>query len=124
MSYDLKMTCKSGFLHAEVTGIRSVDTIVDAARRIIEECSTAMTSKVLVDVRQLQGRLDTLEAYQIPAETFEDLRRPGVIKAAAIVDHPEYLDRGRFFETVAQNRGFNLRIFGDVDEAVQWIEGG
>ena len=44
-----------------------------------------------------------------------------VLDKAVIVDLPEYETGFRFFESVARNRGFNLRIFGDPAEAEAWL---
>jgi hypothetical protein len=51
------------------------------------------------------------------------LRRPGKLKAVAIVDLPEFEAQFGFFETVARNRGFNLRVFGEPAAAKDWLSG-
>jgi hypothetical protein len=50
------------------------------------------------------------------------MRGTSPLKAAAIIDDPAFLDKAAFFENVARNRGFNLRLFGDVAEASHWLE--
>lgn len=122
MSYKLRKRKKGDILYVEATGIRTVQAVSAMAREIVEVCLTKQTSKVLVDVRQLDGRLSTLGAYEVVAKDFPELRRLGLLKAAVIVDDPNFLDRARFFETVARNRNFNLRIFGDVGEALRWLK--
>ena len=39
-----------------------------------------------------------------------------------IVDLKEFQSSYEFFETVARNRGFDLRILSDVDEALEWLK--
>jgi hypothetical protein len=46
----------------------------------------------------------------------------GILKAA-IVDRPLPLMRDWFLETVSQNRGFNLKIFDNPENALAWLLG-
>jgi hypothetical protein len=91
------------------------------AKEILEACLKNKTSRVLVDVRGLEGRLSTVDAYEIPTSYFPKLRRPGMLTKAAIVDVKEFKDSYQFFENVAVNRGYNLRMFGDIAEAIEWL---
>ena len=43
---------------------------------------------------------------------------------SAILDNTENIERIRFFETVAINRGLNAKIFDDEDLAVEWLKAG
>jgi hypothetical protein len=78
-------------------------------------------SKVLVDVRELEGRLGILDSYLLVTEVFDKLRGKGMRKAA-IVDEPVSSLREWFLETVARNRGFNFRVFADQEDALKWLE--
>ena len=60
-----------------------------------------------------------LDDYEMPAGGFAALERPGVLRQAAIVDLKDSGRNFRLCETVARNRGFNLRVFGDIDEAAE-----
>jgi hypothetical protein len=73
-----------------------------------------------VDVRAFEGRLSVLDIYVLVTELFQNLRGKG-IRQAAIVDKPQSAAREWFLETVAVNRGFNLRIFPEVEEARAWL---
>ena len=44
-----------------------------------------------------------------------------MVMAVAVVDAPETLHRFALFEDVAQSHGFNLRLFGDIDRATEWL---
>ncbi len=122
MSSRLTIKKKEDFLWVTTTGTRSFKTVVDISADVLKACAEEKVKKVLVDVRALEGALDTLEAYEIPDKYFPTIRDPNVITRAAIVDLKESEDRYRFFETVAQNRGFNLFIFSNPEEAVEWLK--
>jgi hypothetical protein len=77
-----------------------------------------MVSPGPVDVRTFEGRLGVLDVYLVVTELFQKLR--GKEKETAIVDRPQSAMRG-FLETVAVNRGFNIRIFTEIEDALQWL---
>ena len=115
------MNKEQDVLHVEATGTRNLEAVLAAAKEIMEACTKHGTSEVLIDVRKLEGRLGTLDAYDLPTKYFPKLRDEGVLTKAAIVDLKEFENSYRFLETVAANRGYNLRIFGDIDEAMKWL---
>ena len=79
-------------------------------------------SKILIDVRELDGLLSGLSSYKVVTEDFQRLRGLG-LKKAAIVDRPLPNLRIRLFELVARNRGFNLKVFDDPEKALDWLLG-
>ena len=77
--------------------------------------------KALIDVRELEGRLGILDSYLVVTGVFQKLRGKAMRKAA-ILDREVPTLGDRILETVARNRGFNFRIFGDEGEALAWLE--
>ncbi len=122
MTYDLIIEEKDGMLWATVTGTRSLETVLAISNDILAACAEKKVSKVLIDVRGLEGRLSTMEAYQIPKQYFPKMRDRSVITHTALVDLKEFEHSYRFFENVALNRGFTLRIFSDPNEAAEWLK--
>lgn len=107
-------------LFAYVSGIRTRESVTGATIEVFDSALAHRTSRVLVDVRAFEGRLNVLDIYVLVTELFQGLRGKG-IKKAAIVDRPQSAAREWFLETVAVNRGFNLRIFAEVEEAREWL---
>ncbi len=122
MPYELKIEKKDDVLWGTVTGTRSLETVLAIAKDILAACAEKRVTKVLLDVRSLEGRLKTIEAHEIPDRHFPKMRDPNVITRAALIDLKEFEHSYGFFETVAVNRGFMLRIFSDPDEAVAWLK--
>ena len=85
-------------------------------RRTVAESEARGFRRVLVDATALTDPLPTADQYQMGVETARAL--DGRIKLA-IVGQPEHADP--FFETVARNRGANLRVFADEVDAVVWL---
>ena len=84
-------------------------------------CVENKVTLALLDVRLLEGLLKTTEAYDLPDKYFPKMSAFSVITRFVIVDRKESRENDRFFENVAVNRGFNLRIFSDSDKAVEWL---
>ncbi|MGD8455999.1 MAG: hypothetical protein PVF83_06425 [Anaerolineales bacterium] len=118
--YTLVIEIKSKYMVARPKGMRNFDTVKAMTLEIFDVARSVHRSIVLIDVRELKGRLGVLDSYKLVTEVFQKLHRKG-ISAAAIVDPQLPSPRSWFLETVSLNRGFNLRIFSDYDEALEWL---
>ncbi len=121
MAYNLKFDVEGDILRVTATGQRTFENVLTMAQEIRAACVEKDRKKVLIDVRDLEGRLSEMGEYLVPAEHFPKIRDRSVITTCAIVDRGEDRDRDKFFENVAVNRGFNLQIFSDPDAAVAWL---
>ena len=119
--YDITFTKNDDVLCVNARGQRTLEIVLSIAQKTIEACREHEVKKALVDVRDLEGRLSTINAYNLPAEYFAALRNPEVIRKVAIIDLEEFSDSYKFFENVAVNRGYNLRIFSDITIALEWL---
>jgi hypothetical protein len=121
MSYEVTINKEENFLHVQAAGERTLDNILAITHEIMAAYARHGIPKVLVDVREIEGALSTMEGFELPTEHFQKIRDQRILQKAAIVDRKENEERFRFFQTVAENRGFNLRVFTDVDEATSWL---
>jgi hypothetical protein len=119
--YEVTIQVEGGYLAARAEGERSLDAVTSLAVRIAQAAGDAQVGKVLVDVRDLKGRLRVLDSFLVVNSVFDSLRGKG-LHQAAIVDHGMPPIRGWTFEIIARNRGFNLRIFTSRETAVEWLE--
>jgi hypothetical protein len=119
--YALAIEARDGYLFVVARGVRSRATVTEMTMEVFEVAIEHRVSKVLIDVRELEGRLGILDSYLLVTDVFQKLRGQGVCKAA-IVDRQVSSFRGWFLETVALNRGFNLRMFADQKEALEWLQ--
>ncbi len=62
------------------------------------------------------GTVDTFETGTVPADTNH---RQGAQTIALVYSGD--LSAHKFMETVAVNRGYNVRVFDDADEAREWL---
>ena len=121
MSYELNLKEFDDYVEVKVKGERKKDAVLAAAIEIKEICKAKKISKVLVDVREFTGRLELLDSYDLISLDFPKVKESGIHLQVAIVDDVRFKIKYRFFETVARNRGFNIRLFGDIKKAAEWL---
>jgi len=110
-----------GHVVATFSGSRTPEALLEIAAATVRHCQEHAMSLVLLDLRPSSGGLDTIETYEMAGHSLP--RHDGARQLArlAILDRPENLERIRFFETVAVNRGLAVRSFGDEDDALRWL---
>jgi len=90
--------------------------IVDIAAAA--KATTPAPRAILIDVRELTGaRPDGMELYDLGVLASRDI----IGVPVAFVGSESFIDPRRFGESVARNRGLNLRVFTDMDEALKWL---
>jgi hypothetical protein len=71
----------------------------------------------MTNAEVIAGTMPTFNAASPKGELAQALR---TIKTAFV--RPELTEDDRFFETVAVNRGFPLRAFDSLDNALEWLK--
>ena len=122
MSYNLTFEEKENYLWVTATGIRSLENTLAITKDVFAACEKHKTSKVIIDVRALEGRLATGSSFSIPAQHFPKLRNRNIVTQAAVIDLKEFEHSYQFFENAAVKQGFKLRIFSNPDKAVFWLK--
>ena len=117
----LTMVDGDDHLRVVARGKRTRESIVSIAEEIIDRCAQNGVDTVLVDVRELRGRLSVFDSLTVVRDDFAKLNPLGVLKRAGILDRLENRFRLRFFESVARRRGYNLRTFVDPEQANLWL---
>jgi hypothetical protein len=87
---------------------------VDQVERVRREIGT---DRVLVDLRGQESLPGTLDLFAFGAEVL-----PRTLRVAGLVCADQAtIDDLRFGESVARNRGAELRLFDSFDEALAWL---
>lgn len=105
----------------EASGPMKLVLLKEVAAQAFAQAAKHDLHKFLVDDREMVPDLSTMELHQLP----EVLERLGFGKRdrAAVVyclSSPKAQDF-RFFEDTALNRGFDVRLFTGMDEALGWL---
>jgi len=119
MSFELKIENKGNYLHAQVTGTNSPQSVVGYMNAIREQCEEQNCFRILIEENLEGPRFDELEIFTlISAESADAL---GFFEAIAYIDAQQDFDKTRFAESVAINRGIPVAVFGSAEDAANWL---
>jgi hypothetical protein len=119
--YRLVITEHPGYLQATVTGSHNAAN----ALRFLTETFAAITksghTSLLLDYRLTGPSLDSSSIFDVVAKrTVEGSK----LRRIAYVDHSGHgrdPEKMKFAETVALNRGVNVRLFHELEDARRWL---
>lgn len=128
MGMELEFLPAAGFLRVCATGEFALDDANDAIVRIFERAAEVGVRSVLVDCSGLEGAPTTMERFEhsrFAAERLREYWARGLLGSArfAYVARVPLADREKFGETVAVNRGVDVRSFEREEDAVLWLAG-
>ncbi|MES2646346.1 MAG: hypothetical protein V4717_05690 [Bacteroidota bacterium] len=122
MSFTLSAQNKKEYLLVISKGIVSMtDGLIEHSTKIYQEIKKFGKEKILVDDTETRFPLslfnysDLVNHYvaNLPPET-KDLK-------IAIVISDSFRSMADFWETICQNKGYQFRVFGDIQEAHNWL---
>jgi hypothetical protein len=96
-------------------------------RGIMEAVGSTGSTRVLLDIRELQYELTMSRIFERTQEVLKQREEfKHVSRKVAILypsADPKIDENSRFFETVARNRGLPYRAFRDMESALEWLTG-
>ena len=127
MRMQLDITREENFLRVRVTGKFFLAEANDCVVEMFEAVAQHGVRRVLVDCRQLEGEPTTLERFFHATFAVREMDRfadAGVFRGTrfSYVGHEPLIDRNRFGQKVATNRGLNVMVSLSEREALQWLE--
>src|SRR5829696_5884673 len=124
MPMTVKIAVRGNVLNVFVSG----DFVLEEAKHTFLEVAEAVaenkSEKVLFDGRSIRGNPSVIERFYYGEFTADSLRGSQAIASLprfAYILHEPVLDPLRLGETVATNRGMNVRAFDNREEAIQWL---
>jgi hypothetical protein len=112
MAYRIDYAVRDGCLQAVVSGKSSVEHASSITRDIAEQASRQAARQLLIDVRNLLGRVGALGMLLDP-------KGPGC--RVAVLDSSDNDPYYVFSENAARARGRALRYFYDTSAALRWL---
>ena len=117
MDYTLTAEDRPGYLHVTAKGERTADNARQALQDAYAACLARNQRNLLFELDLEGPQLSMLRIYDVIAERSVDgakLRKIAYVDAAPGKE-------SKFAETVAANRGVNVRLFPDVAAAKRWL---
>ncbi len=113
-----------GYLHVTVTGRNTAANVRKYLFNVHEACVQRKCTVVLIEENLRGPGLGIGTIHDIVSQA-SNRTRPAVTKIAYVDANREHPPGPMgFAETVAVNRGVNVRLFSDVGTARSWIEDG
>ncbi|MBN1264718.1 MAG: hypothetical protein JXA25_04445 [Anaerolineales bacterium] len=123
MAYNTRIEIMESYIRIEVSGERPRGREAEPSLEIWKEvagfCEEHPKHAILA-VQNLSGRLPAGAAYQI-GTSLDTVGIPRRTKIALVDLNIESLPDNLFSATVAQNRGYQGRVFSNEADAVQWL---
>jgi len=119
MAISFESTVEDGVLYVTARGRdESMEEVLEYGASLIEKAAEAGVTHVLCDERQLEYALNTMQIFESAKQIAELVPR---VAKVAIVCNPRDVDDGRFWETVAVNRGLQVSMGTDIEQARAWL---
>ena len=123
MGYEHRIQVLPDHIRVEVSGRPRVgfedagllDIAEDVARHLREA-----GDKPVLGIVSVTGRLSTIAAYHVGYRLADTGISKRVPLAIVQVD-PDRLESARFLEITAANNGYQLRVFGNEADALEWL---
>jgi hypothetical protein len=116
---DLRIIQKDAYVRFDYTGEFSQAAGKQCIDAMVEACRWLKISKALLDCRKMTGEIEILEGFMV-AQYGGKMR--GFLTKTALVGREDQMFPDNFVENVAVNRGVNLKIFTDIEEAIAWLK--
>lgn len=121
----MQMRFEGPLVYVSLAGAMDGRLAEQAYREVLRECVAGGYSKMLLDCRALSGELTTTERYSlgklVAAENAAAAAGSGRQVQVALVGTYPLIDRDRFGETVARNRGAAVKVAYDLETAYRWL---
>ena len=123
MAWSVKYDTSTGIVIVLYTGhVTSVELREAGSERVRLQKETGATS-VLVDTSATEKLFArTMDIYQIPTELYIEKGATRQCRISVVLPTPKKAREGAlFFETVARNRGWPVKVFEEHQDAVDWL---
>lgn len=109
-----------GYIHLTLKGVVDSVNMHESFVRAASECQAHGCKAALIDGRKATRNVTTVDLYDLGAR----LHEIGIqgLKVALVNESYDYGITTKFLETVARNRGQNLKAFDRFEAAVAWLK--
>ena len=121
----LEMKIEPTFLYAKLSGDFSLKEAKTSFLALMDAVAENRCKNVLVDGREVTGDVRLLERFIYGEFAANTVRKRGLScnPRFAYVLEPPILDPKKFGETVARNRGMEVKAFDMLRDALEYLEG-
>lgn len=124
MAWTVEVDSESGFIHSVYTGIVRRDDVIAGTAETIRVSFSAGKGphKFLTEWNHVASRLSTSEIFFIPNEWEAAGVSKKSVMALVVPKRGTAWKDALFYENACANRGWMVRVFDNVNDAVEWLE--
>jgi hypothetical protein len=120
MKAEIKIVRTKDFLKTTASGELNLEESLKVLHRIAELNRPDDQHDMLIDIRETTSVLSLSDIYELVTEVGRN--RQSFRKKIAILLGPKHdIDKARFLQMTAENRGYRVNVFEDFEEAVKWL---
>lgn len=119
MPWTLSHLEDKGIILVQTSGKHDLYSLTEMVKVVGEKFREYQCGKCLIDHRKADVSMKTLPSYKRP-QLYNEIGFSHNQKGAILFK--ELSDDHRFYENACQNRGWNVRVFDDYEEALKWLE--
>lgn len=105
-------------LEARVSACRTFDEVQVELDQLLEICKEKKPARLLLDLRPATIEIGYLKRYELG---IRGARFAPYVGKVCVVGRAELIDPEKLGVQVAQNRGLQVDIFTDPDQALAWL---
>ena len=117
MNLDLNKI-NGSYLHVNISGEYTREDVIDLPLEIKNYCNELKCDSVLIDSKNINSQMVSILDQLLVGEAVASALGPTV--SLAVLANDELFTH--FMETVAHNRGANIKISDDLDELLLWLK--
>ena len=113
----------TNFMTLIASGTYSLERAIHLCKLSIDTCFSYNKSKILVDITKVTGNVPFFDRFQYAEALAQYKSTHALTKVSkiALVGREPLIDKNRFGETVAVNRGVNIKVFTELNDALAWL---
>ena len=119
MSTDIEYLDDKDLVLTRTSGFYDLEAEAETLRDIITKLNELNCNRCIMDLRASDVISKTMDCYCRP-EMFEKFGLKRSVKMALVLR--ELSERSHFYENVCVNRGWDIRVFHDYDDAIDWLK--
>lgn len=122
MPWTVEYDSELGIVDGRYVGRVTDDDFKEATAKAIALAKANNTNRFLIDDSEWEGSASVLGLFELP-EIHKELEADRISRAALVLPPPSRtaeVRNAQFYETVCRNRGWNVRVLPEREEAI-WL---
>ena len=122
MPFNIQVKKDQGYIQVEQFGDWAVSEGEEIRQQVFELVAREAILNIVLDVRGMTGDVSTMDLFKATVEHASYNTQIPKPRTAMIV-RPDQKENAKFIEDVALNRGMQIKVFIDRNEALGWLSG-